>query len=135
MKPNMTTKTFKPEGYNSVSPYFIVDEAEKLIELLSKLFNGKVLRKYEHADGTIMHAEVQIDDSILMLSNSTEMYPANQHMMHVYVRDVDETFQNAITLGCKPLQEPSQKNIDGDTDRRGSFIDFAGNHWSVATAY
>ena len=129
------SKTFKPEGYNSVSPYFIVDEAEKLIELLCKLFNGNVLRKYEDDDGTIMHAEVKIDDSILMLSNASEMYVANQHMMHVYVRDVDATFKNAVDLGCKPVLKPSQKNIDGDTDRRGSFIDFAGNHWSVATAY
>lgn len=129
----MKTKTYKPEGYNSVSPYYIVDEADKLIELLCRIFNGSILRKYEDADGTIMHAEVKIDDSILMVSNSSEMYVANQHMMHVYVRDVDTTFQNAINLGCKPVQTPSQKSIDGDTDRRGSFIDFAGNHWSVAT--
>lgn len=127
------TKPFKPEGYNSVSPYFIVEEASKLIELLCKIFNGEILRKYESADGTIIHAEVKIDDSILMLSNASEMYAANQHMMHVYVRDVDSIFQKAIDLGCTPVQEPSQKNMDGDTDRRGSFIDFAGNHWSIAT--
>ena len=124
-------KEFKPAGYNSVSPYFIVDEAQKLIDLLQQLFNAKELRRYEMPDGKIMHAEMLLDDSVIMLGNSSEKYPAITLLMHVYVRNVDEVFEKAIQLGCESIELPNQR--DGDPDRRGTFKDFAGNLWSVGT--
>lgn len=124
---------YKPAGYNAVSPYFIVENANSFIELICKVFEAEVTRKYETPDGTIMHAEIKIDDSVIMVSSASDMYGANKHMMHVYVENVDQVFERAIALGCKSMQKPVQKNMDGDTDRRGSFMDFAGNHWSVAT--
>jgi uncharacterized glyoxalase superfamily protein PhnB len=57
-------KAFKPAGYNSVSPYFIVNGAQKFIDLMKKIFDAKELRRYDMPDGTIMHAEIQIDDSV-----------------------------------------------------------------------
>ncbi|NNE76864.1 MAG: hypothetical protein HKN31_07300 [Pricia sp.] len=71
-------RKFKPKGYNSVSPYFVVDGAKKLIDLLVKIFDAEELRKYEMPDGTIMHAEIKIDDSVLMFGNSSDQYPPNQ---------------------------------------------------------
>jgi len=124
-------KEFKPTGYNSVSPYFIVDGAQKLIDLLKKLFNGKELRRYDMPDGTIMHAEMQIDDSVIMLGNSSEQYPPITLVMHVYVTNVDEVFEKAIKLGCVAVEEPKER--EGDPDRRGTFKDFAGNLWSIGT--
>src|SRR5690606_24448273 len=125
------SQNFKPPGYNSVSPYFVVDGAEKLIALLVKIFEAEELRKYEDPDGRIIHAEIKIDDSVLMFGNSSERYPPNKLLIHVYVPDVDATFQKAIEMGCEPVEKPTER--EGDHDGRGSFRDFAGNEWSVST--
>lgn len=124
-------KAYKPAGYNSVSPYFIVDGAQKLIDFLVQLFDGKELRKYKREDGTIMHAEVRIDDSVVMISDATDEYPPVTIIMHVYVPDVNTTYIKALKLGASELQKP--KNNEGDPDNRGTFLDFAGNMWSVST--
>lgn len=124
-------KDFKPREYNSVSPYFIADDAQQLVELLIELFKAKEKRRYERPDGSIMHVELLIDDSIIMLGNSSEQFPANTHLMHIYVENVDETYDKAIALGCISIEAPKQR--DDDPDRRGTFQDFAGNVWSVGT--
>ncbi len=125
------SSSYKPKGYNSLSPYLIVDDAEKLVKLLIKIFNASVLRKFEHENGTIAHIELQLDDSILMISNSTINYVANKTMLHFYVPNVHETFNLAIENGCESIEEPINK--EGDQDTRGAFYDFAGNFWSVST--
>ncbi len=126
MKPS-----FKPAGYNSVSPYFVVNGADKLMTLLTTIFYAKELRKYQKPDGTIMHAEMQLDDSVLMFAEATAQYPPNNVMLHVYVADVDKTFQKAVDAGCEIVDKPKENT--GDPDRRGSFKDFAGNFWSIGT--
>ena len=124
-------KTFKPTGYNSVSPYFIVSGAQRFIDLLKIIFNANELRRYEMPDGTIMHAEIQIDDSVIMLGDSSDKYPPIQIVIHVYVPDVDKTFEKAIEAGCEIIEKPKQQ--ENDPDRRGTFKDFAGNMWSIGT--
>lgn len=89
---------FKPKGYNSLSPYFIVRDAEKFITLIQNIFNAELLRKFERPDGRIMHAELKIDDSVVMLGEATDSYPPNQLLVHVYVPDVDSVFKSAIEL-------------------------------------
>lgn len=125
------SKSFKPQGYNSVSPYFIVSGAEKLISLLTVIFNASVTRRYDTPDGSIMHAEIRIDDSIVMLGESSDQFPPVSLVMHVYVADVDEVFRRAIDAGCEVVEPPKER--DGDPDRRATFRDFAGNLWSVGT--
>jgi uncharacterized glyoxalase superfamily protein PhnB len=124
-------KQYKPVGYNSVSPYFIADGAQKLVDFLKQLFHAVEIRRFDRPDGKIMHTELKIDDSIIMLSDSTENYPAITLIMHVYVPKVDETYQKAISLGCISLEAPQEST--GDPDRRATFKDFAGNIWSVGT--
>jgi uncharacterized glyoxalase superfamily protein PhnB len=122
---------YKPVGYNSVSPYFIIEGAQKLIDLLKSIFGAKELRRYDQEDGSIMHAEIQIDDSVIMMGDASDQFPPNQLLIHIYVRDVDETFTKAISLGCVEVEKPKQQS--NDPDRRGSFKDFGGNIWSIAT--
>lgn len=122
---------FKPSGYNSLSPYFVVNGAQKMINLLTELFNAKELRRYDEPDGTIMHVEVQIDDSVVMIGDSSEQFPPNNLLIHVYVSDVDEIFEKAMGLGCISMEAPNERH--GDPDRRGTFKDFSGNIWSIAT--
>jgi uncharacterized glyoxalase superfamily protein PhnB len=125
------SKQYKPKGYNSVSPYFVIKEAQKMVGLLKELFNATVKRRYDMPDGTIMHIEVQLDDSIIMMGEASEEFPANTHLLHVYVQNVDKIYSRAISLGCESVEPPKER--EGDADRRGTFKDFAGNIWSVGT--
>ena len=122
---------FKPDGYNSVSPYFIVQGAQQLIDLLKSIFDAKELRRYDTPDGSIMHAEVQVEDSVIMIGDSSEKFPPVPLVIHVYVPDVDKTFDRAIKAGCEIIQKPRQQG--NDPDKRGTFKDFAGNMWSIGT--
>jgi len=122
---------FKPIGYTSVSPYFIVEDAQRFMELMRHIFDAQELRTYHRPSGKIMHAELQIDDSVIMLADATETYPAETIVMHVYVPDTDAVFQKAIVAGCEAIDVP--KSQEGDPDRRGTFKDFAGNLRSVGT--
>ncbi len=123
--------TFKPDGYNSLSPYFVVEEAQKWVDLLQKVLGAIVLRRYLRPDGSIMHLELRIDDTVIMMGGSTKEYVPNQQMIHLYVPNVEQTYRAALENGCEPVQEPLSK--EDDEDKRGAFKDFAGNVWWVAT--
>jgi uncharacterized glyoxalase superfamily protein PhnB len=120
----------KPSGYNSVSPYLIVDGAAELIEFLVSVFDGSELRRYPDDSGRVMHAEVRIDDTVVMLADSTEGWPAATAQIHVYVPDVDETYRRALEAGAQSIQEPVQKD---DEDKRGGVVGPGGVTWWVAT--
>jgi hypothetical protein len=62
--------SYKPANYNSVSPYLIVQGAQKMVDLLKELFGATVLRRYDHPDGTVLHMEMRLDDSVIMLADS-----------------------------------------------------------------
>lgn len=124
-------KTYKPDNYNSLSPYLIVDNAQKLVGLLIIVFDATVLRRFNHENGKIAHIEMKLDDTVLMISDSTENYAAHKTMLHIYVPDVFKTFDKAIENGCEIIERPVNKQ--GDPDTRGSFYDYAGNYWSVST--
>lgn len=124
-------QNYKPENYNSLSPYLVVDNAAALIDSYIKIFDAKPLRRYETEDGKIMHAEVLIEDNVLMIADSNENYPAVTCLLHLYVPDVNNAFARALENGCKSISVPENK--PGDPDTRGSFYDAAGNYWSVST--
>lgn len=123
--------TYKPVNHNSLSPYLIADNAAELVTQLTTVFNATILRRYDRPDGSIMHIELMLDDSVIMLSNSTPEYPAHKTMLHFYVPDVLATYRRAIENGCIAISKPVSQ--PGDPDTRGSFYDLAGNHWSVST--
>jgi PhnB protein len=124
-------KPFKPGGYTSVSPYFVVKGAQQLVNLIITIFEAQQLRRYDAANGTIMHVELKIDDSVIMISDSSENYPPNNLLVHIYVPSVDDVFKKAISAGCESIEVPTQR--EGDPDKRGMFKDFAGNVWAVGT--
>ncbi len=123
--------TYKPQNYNSLSPYLIVDDAQALVNQLTTIFNATILRRFDQPNDKIMHIELLIEDSVIMISDSTNDYPAHKTMLHLYVPDVFTTYKLAIANGCIAISEPV--NQGGDPDTRGSFYDLAGNHWSVST--
>ncbi|WP_369941264.1 VOC family protein [Xanthomonas medicagonis] len=116
---------FKPDGYNAVSPYLIVDGARRTIAFLVAVFDAEPLRQIPGEGGTLAHGEVRIDDSVLMFCDAVEGWPAQPAHIHVYVRDVDATYRRALAAGAVAVQEPVQKD---DADRRG---DAGGTTWWV----
>lgn len=123
--------TFKPAGYNSLSPYLIVNGAENMVRMLEHVFQASMKRKFERPGGKLTHAELLIDDSVIMLSEASDSFPANQFLLHVYVPDAIAIYQRAIDYGCTGIQAPVRK--EDDPDVRGMFRDFAGNIWAVST--
>ncbi|MBK6949073.1 MAG: hypothetical protein IPH16_14350 [Haliscomenobacter sp.] len=77
--------------------------------MLTAIFSAKTLRRFDHDNGKIAHIELQLDDSVIMISDSTESYEANKTMLHVYVPDVFKTFDNAIENGCVIIEKPTKR--------------------------
>jgi PhnB protein len=119
----------KPEGYTSVSPYLIVDGAGDTIAFLTHTFGAVELRRFPDATGRLLHAEVRIDDTVLMLADSAEGWPPVGGHVHVYVTDVDATYQRALAAGATSVQEPVKR---ADADRRGGVTDAGGTTWWIA---
>jgi PhnB protein len=123
-------KTYKPSGYTSVSPYLIVDGAARTIEFLKETLGAVELRKYPDGSGKLMHAEVRIDDTVVMLADPGPNWPAVAAHVHVYVTDVDGIYRRALKAGAVSVQEPVQKQ---DEDKRGGVKDAGGTTWWIST--
>jgi PhnB protein len=120
----------KPAGYTTVSPYLIVDGASHTIDFLVRAFDAVELRRFADASGKVMHAEVRIDDSVLRIADGGEGWPAIPSHVHVYVSEVDATYQRALAAGATWVQEPVKKD---DADKRGGVKDSGGTTWWIAT--
>jgi PhnB protein len=123
--------SFKPSSHPSVSAYILASDARRVIDFAETVFGGKLLRMKERADGSILHAEVQIDDSVVMIADDTDDFPAVPAWLHVYVPDVDSTYRKALAAGGESVQEPGRRG-EGE-DRRAGVKDPAGNTWWIAT--
>jgi uncharacterized glyoxalase superfamily protein PhnB len=122
--------SFKPDNYNTVSPYLIVEGASETIAFLSTVFGAVEIRRFADDDGKIMHAEVRIDDTVLMLADGAEGWPPIPSYVHIYVTDVDATYQRALAAGATAVQAPVKKE---DADKRGGMKDAGGTTWWIAT--
>jgi PhnB protein len=121
---------FKPEGYTSVAPYLMVNGAEKTMQFLETVFGATRLRNYKAPDGKFRHAEMRIDDTVIMIADSMPEWPAIDSHVHIYVQDVDATYRKALEAGAKSIQAPVKKD---DEDKRGGFQDTGGTTWWVGT--
>src|SRR6202790_2048267 len=126
-----TNANYKPEGYSAVSAYLMTQNAQKVIDLLKKVFAATELRRFDAPDGKIMHGEVKIGDSVVMLADGSPGYPAFPAWLHVYVPDVDATYKKALAAGAIAVQEPLRKQ--GAPDRRGGIKDPSVNTWWIST--
>jgi len=124
-------RSYKPQGYSSVSAYVVANDAHDVINFLIKSFDARQTRRCDRPDGSIMHAEVQIDDTVVMIADGGGDNPAFPIWLHVYVPDVDTSYRRALEAGGLLVDEPKQR--EGDPDRRGGVKDPAGNSWWIAT--
>jgi PhnB protein len=127
-----------PDGYHNVTPYLFVRGAATAIDFYKTVFGAKETVRMPGPDGRIMHAEVKIGNSIVMLADenppSGVMSPQTiggfSVGLHLYVENVDAVIQKAVENGAKTLR-PIKDQFYGD--RSGSLLDPFGHMWSVAT--
>ena len=127
-----------PEGYRSLTPYLFIKGAAAAIEFYKNVFGATERMRMPGPDGRIMHAELQIGDSILMLADenpkmgalSPQTIGGSGSLVSVYVADVDAAVAKAIAAGAN-LVRPVKEQFYGD--RTGGIIDPFGHIWSVAT--
>jgi uncharacterized glyoxalase superfamily protein PhnB len=126
----MTAKPI-PDGYHSVTPYLTVRGAGKVIEFLKQAFGAKLSHEpIKRPDGSIMHAQVLIGDSRVMIAEENEMARATISTLYLYVPDVDSVYQQAVKAGGAKVMEPMDMFYG---DRSGGVKDPSGNSWFIAT--
>jgi PhnB protein len=126
----MTVKSI-PDGFHAVTPYLTVRGAVKVIEFLKKAFGAEtVFEPMKRPDGLIMHAELKIGDSRLMVADASEQCQPTQAQLYVYVPNADATYQRAIAAGATSGMAPADMFYG---DRNASVKDPSGNTWFIAT--
>jgi PhnB protein len=104
----MTSVKPIPEGYHSVTPYILAQDAGKLID--KNAFDAKETERYSMPDGTIGHAEIRIGDSVIMVADAQGAeYTPMAAGIHLYVEDCDVTYKRALEAGAKSVREPEDQ--------------------------
>ena len=124
------TVPFTPAGYASVTPYLVVSGASDLIEFAKQTFQATEMQRMSMPDGSLMHAEIRIGDSVIMLADASPVWPALSAMLHVYVPDVDACYARALAAGASTVREPEDQFYG---DRSASVRDQSGIMWAIAT--
>jgi PhnB protein len=127
-----------PEGFHTVTPHLITKDAPRALEFYKKAFGATELMRQAGPQGKIMHAEITIGNSIIMLADEFPemgaLSPASVSgcpvTFYVRVEDVDAMFTQAIAAGAK-VKEPVKNEFYGD--RRGGVTDPFGYVWYIAT--
>lgn len=127
-----------PPGYHTVTPYLTLDDASRAIEFYKKAFGAQEIMRMGGPSGKIVHAEIKIGDSHIMISDEmprvTERSPqslgGSTVGIFLYVDNVDSVFNQAVSAGAKS-EMPPQDMFWGD--RFGKLVDPFGHHWALAT--
>ncbi|MEM8813450.1 MAG: VOC family protein [Pseudomonadota bacterium] len=126
----MIAKQRLPQDWHSITPYFTVDDADRLIEFLTAAFGASLIKESRSEDRRIQHARLRIGDSVIMLNESSDLYPTNTSQMHLYVDDADAVYDLALQVGAVSLMEPNDRPHG---DRMAGVKDPCGNVWWLAT--
>ena len=129
-----------PDGHHTVTPQLTLDNAVQAIEWYKKALGAEEVSRAAGADGKILHAEIRIGDSRIMVHDAMMGAKGPKTMggspasMWVYVEDCDTLFNRAMTAGAKPVTGPMGQMADQFWgDRCGSFTDPQGYQWTIAT--
>ena len=126
-----------PSGYHSITPYMIIKNAPEAIELYKKAFGAEEVLRLDTPDGRIMHAEIQVGNSRIMISEENAEWCANAPGAEgstvsflIYVEDVDAAFAKAKQAGLEEVK-PLEEMFWGD--KMGTLKDRFGYSWSIGT--
>ncbi len=118
-----------PEGLNHVMPYLILQNADKFLEFVKTVFGAEENSMHRNEDGTIMHAQVKIGDSVLMFADSRQPWMPMPAGMFIYVANADESFRKALDAGGTVVMELSNQ----DYGRTCGVKDPCGNTWWITS--
>ncbi len=134
-----TTKPI-PDGYHTITPYIVLDDAAGAIEFYKKAFGAEEVYRMPSPDGRLMHAEIRIGDSNVMMSSefpemggtckSPKQLGSATSSLMVYAEDADGAFSRAIEAGAEEIMAP-QDMFWGD--RYAKVRDPYGHEWQIAT--
>ena len=127
-----------PEGYHTITPYLAVENASEAIDFYQRAFGAQERVRMDGPGGAIMHAELQVGDSMIMLSDpfpQSSTTPPKQLggtsvSIFAYVENIDDVYKQAIDAGASSLMEPDDMFWG---DRFGSVQDPFGHSWTIAT--
>jgi uncharacterized glyoxalase superfamily protein PhnB len=119
-----------PDGYRTVTPYLVVRNVPRLIEFVQQAFGATELMRSLRPDGSVMHAEVSIGDSRVMMGEASGSWPPMPGCVHLYVVDTDALYHLALQAGATSLREPTNQFYG---DRMAGVQDPVGNQWWIAT--
>ena len=120
-----------PFGLRDVTPYLVIPDIERLIPFLQSVFDARLRGELKYRDdGSVMHAEVTIGDSVVMMGEPMDDFGAMPSTLYVYVKDCDKTFQKALEHGGESVAEPRDFPHG---DRYGGIRDTSGNIWWIVT--
>jgi len=124
--------TAKPirDGFHTITPYLFVRGVPQLITFLSEAFSAQVLSRESRPDGTIMHAELRVGDSMLMVGEATDEFGPMPTSIYLYVTDCDAVYRRALQVGGSSVFEIM--NLPSG-ERYGGVKDPCGNIWWIAT--
>ena len=114
-----------PSGFNTVTPYFFVEGAERFIEFLVQGLEGIEVSRHMNGD-RIANAQVRLGTSTVMVSEASAGFPAMQASYYLYVENADESMQRAIAAGATKIMEVADMPYQ---DRQGGIRDQFGNLW------
>jgi PhnB protein len=127
-----------PEGYYSLTPYLVIKGAAEAIEYYKKVFGATEIMRMPGPGGRVMHAEIKIGNSVLMLSDENPergyLSPSSRggatSSTMFYTDDVDGVFKKAVSAGARADQQPTDMFWG---DRMGNITDPFGHSWAIAT--
>ena len=128
-KPTKKKVSPVPRGYATVTATMNQADAAATIEFCKEVFGAKVRMTMPSPDGKLMHCELQIGDSVVMVSDAI-MEPARVASLFLYVPDVDKVYARALAAGASPLMAPMDQFWG---DRFARVVDKFGNFWGIAT--
>lgn len=118
-----------PNGYHTITPYLVVENVSGLIEFTKQALGAEEIERLHRDDGGIIHAEVRVGDSVIMMGEAKDATQTKPAFLYVYLKDADAAYQKALEAGAVSLQEP-QDQFYGD--RTAVVKDEFGNQWEFA---
>ena len=114
--------------YRTITPYLVVSDADAELRFLKAAFDGTEVECHRNPDNTVMHAEIAVGDSLVMVGQAGSQWAARQAALYLWVDDVDATYARALAAGATSESEPEDKPYG---HRNAGVLDHNGITWWI----